>query len=66
MSNTSLPKESPRRPMATWHAEPAAVPPAGFTAPLTAQELDLLRDFRTLAPSDRRLIASIVAALVER
>lgn len=57
------PHKPASRPMATWHPEPSPVPPAGFTAPLTAQELDLLRDFRALAPSDRRLIASIVAAL---
>jgi len=52
--------------MATWHAEPAAVPPAGVSMPLSAAELALVRDFRALPPSDRRLIASIVAALVER
>ena len=56
----------PAHPMATWIPQPAAVPPAGASMPLTVQELDLLRDFRALAPSDRRLIASIVAALVER
>ena len=56
----------PAHPMATWIPEPAAVPPAGVPMPLSGDELDLLRDFRALAPIDRRLIASIVAALVER
>ena len=60
------PHKPANRPMATWHPEPSPVPPAGVPMPLTVQELDLLRDFRALAPSDRRLIASIVAALVER
>ena len=64
MSNTSLPKESPRRPMATWHAEPAAVPPAGVSMPLSAAELALVRDFRALRPHERRLIGDIVAAMV--
>lgn len=61
MSNTH--SKPARRPMATWHAQPAAVPPAAEPRPLSGDELDLLGHFRALRPSDRRLIASIVAAM---
>ena len=60
MSNTH--SKPARRPMATWHAEPSPVP-AGASMPLSGDELDLLRDFRALEPSDRRLIGDIVAAM---
>ena len=59
-----IPPAQPRRSMATWHAEPATVPPAGFTAPLTATELAMLRNFRALPEPARQLIGDIVAALV--